>query len=87
LFIVGIIRTFSKVLCPHQESNLELALRRGLLYPFNYEGDKDILPFFEMILKHKNPSKRPPGVDVRFTRRFYGEIQLRINSGVISNLL
>ena len=23
--------------CPHQESNLELALRRGPLYPFNYE--------------------------------------------------
>lgn len=23
---------------PQQESNLQLALRRGLLYPFNYEG-------------------------------------------------
>ncbi len=25
---------------PHQESNLELALRRGPLYPFNYEDDR-----------------------------------------------
>lgn len=27
------------LLCPRRESNLELALRRGLLYPFNYEGN------------------------------------------------
>lgn len=25
---------------PHQESNLELALRRGPLYPFNYEDGR-----------------------------------------------
>ena len=28
---------------PHRESNPELALRRGLLYPFNYEDKIDFL--------------------------------------------
>jgi hypothetical protein len=36
----GVLRVseLSREWWPHQESNLELTLRKGLLYPFNYEA-------------------------------------------------
>lgn len=37
--------------CPHRESNLELALRRHLLYPFNYE---DLMLYFIIFLLRKD---------------------------------
>ncbi len=34
------IHIFVVILCPRQESNLQLFLRTELLYPFNYRGNK-----------------------------------------------